>query len=43
MLYLVLLPKSQNINETQSKLISLKYFGLFKFEKITVRKLIHEK
>ena len=38
MLYLVLffLTKSQNINETPIK-ISLKYFGLFKFEKIAVR------
>ena len=38
MLYLVLflLTKSQNINETPIKTISLEYFGLFKFEKIAV-------
>ena len=37
--YLVLffLTKSQIINETQSKPISLKYFGLYKYEKIAVR------
>ena len=41
MLYLVLffLTKYKKINETRSKPICIKYFGLFKFEKIAVREI----